>query len=67
MLSAVPASTDALTVLSQWRIEPFTTALLLAAGSLYAAGVVRLRRGSGAWPGGRTACWRLRCSRWAPR
>ena len=57
MLSAVPASTDALTVLSQWRIEPFTTALLLAAGSLYAAGVVRLRRGSGAWPGGRTAAF----------
>ena len=57
MLSAVPASTDALTVLSQWRIEPFTTALLLAAGSLYAAGVVRLRRGSGAWPGARTAAF----------
>jgi len=57
MLSAVPASTDALTVLSQWRIEPFTTALLLAAGSLYAAGVVRLRRGSRAWPGGRTAAF----------
>lgn len=57
MLSAVPASTDAMTVLSQWRIEPFTTALLLAAGSLYAAGVVRLRRGSGAWPGGRTAAF----------
>ena len=57
MLSAVPASTDALTVLSQWRIEPFTTALLLAAGSLYARGrrarAARLRRVAG----GRTAAF----------
>jgi putative membrane protein len=57
MLSAVPASTDALTVLSQWRIEPFTTTLLLAAGSLYIAGNLRVRRGPGAWPGGRTAAF----------
>lgn len=53
-MSAVPASTDALTVLSQWRIEPFTTVLLLAAGSLYVAGVLRVQRGPGAWSGGRT-------------
>lgn len=46
---SVPAATDAATVLAQWRWDPLTVAGLLAAGSLYALGVVRVRRAGGTW------------------
>jgi putative membrane protein len=57
MRSAVPTSTDALTIMSQWRFEPFTVALLLLVISLYALGIVRLRRRRSPWPGGRIAAF----------
>jgi putative membrane protein len=46
----VPAVTDAATVLAQWRWDPLTVAGMLAAGSLYALGVARVRRSGGRWP-----------------
>jgi cytochrome c oxidase assembly factor CtaG len=56
-MGVVPASTDALTVLSQWRLEPVTVALVLASGSLYVLGIERVRRSGGAWSVGRTAAF----------
>ena len=46
----VPAATDAGTVLAQWRWDPVTVAGMLAAASLYALGVARVRRAGGRWP-----------------
>jgi putative membrane protein len=46
----VPAATDAATVLAQWRWDPITLAGMLAAASLYALGVTRVRRAGGRWP-----------------
>ena len=46
----VPAATDAGTVLAQWRWDPVTVAGMLAAASLYALGVARVRRAGGPWP-----------------
>jgi putative membrane protein len=52
---SIPPSGDLWTVLAQWRLEPFALAGLLAAGSLYAAGVLRARRMAKPWAPSRTA------------
>jgi putative membrane protein len=41
---AVPAAGGGWSVLAHWVFDPFVVAAILAAGSLYAAGLVRLRR-----------------------
>ena len=53
--ASIPPSGDVWTVLAQWRVEPFALAGLLAAGSLYAAGVLRARRSAKPWASSRTA------------
>ena len=40
-----------------WRFSPLTVAALLAGGSLYALGVLRVRRGGGTVPASRIAWW----------
>ncbi len=40
----IPPRGGAWTVLAQWRLDPVTVGSLLAAGSLYALGLIRLRR-----------------------
>jgi cytochrome c oxidase assembly factor CtaG len=52
---ALPVPPDG-PVLAQWRFEPLTVFLVLAACSLYGAGVHRLRPAR-PWPRGRTAAW----------
>jgi putative copper resistance protein D len=54
MAAVIPQSGGLWTVLSQWRFEPITLAFLLTAGSLYAAGTLRLRRASRPWSRGRS-------------
>jgi putative copper resistance protein D len=46
----VPVTTDAATVLAQWRWDPVTVAGMLAVGSLYALAVSRVRRAGAHWP-----------------
>jgi putative membrane protein len=52
--ASIPPSGDVWTVLVQWRLEPFALAGLLAAGSLYTAGVLRAHRTRKPWASSRT-------------
>jgi len=40
-----------------WSVDPFTLFVLLGAASLYAAGLVRVRRAGGGYPRGAVAAW----------
>ena len=44
-----------------WHPETFMLVIGVLCGALYVAGVIRLRRGSNAWPPGRTITWLLGC------
>lgn len=51
MAVLIPPAGDGWSVLAQWRFEPVTVAVLLGIGSLYVAGVVKLRRSGRTWAG----------------